>query len=49
MWDRAGAMDLNVVGYLIVGLFVVTWALATLVWRVGRIKERWATSARTGR
>jgi high-affinity nickel-transport protein len=49
VWDLAGGVDLNLVGYVIVGLFVVTWAIAVLVWRVGRIEERWATPARTGR
>jgi len=35
-------VDLNVVGYAIVGLFAVTWAAAVLVWRMARIEERWA-------
>jgi high-affinity nickel-transport protein len=34
-------LDLNVVGYVIVGLFVVTWLVALAVWRFGRIEERW--------
>jgi high-affinity nickel-transport protein len=34
-------LDLNIVGYFIVGLFVVTWAIALAVWRIGRIEERW--------
>jgi high-affinity nickel-transport protein len=49
VWDLASGIDLNLVGYAIVALFVVTWAAAVLVWRVGRIEERWATPARTGR
>ena len=36
-----GSVDLNGVGYWIVGLFVVTWALALAVWRFGRIEQRW--------
>jgi high-affinity nickel-transport protein len=39
--DVIGDVDLNVVGYLVVGLFVLTWALALGVWRYGRIEERW--------
>jgi high-affinity nickel-transport protein len=35
------AIDLGDVGFWIVGLFVVTWLVAVLVWRVGRIEERW--------
>ena len=34
-------LDLNYVGYAIVGLFVVTWILALAVWRFGRIEEKW--------
>jgi high-affinity nickel-transport protein len=36
------SVDLNSVGYFIVGLFVLTWAVALVVWRLGRIEERWA-------
>jgi hypothetical protein len=25
-------------------MFVATWAIALLVWRVGRIEERWSTN-----
>jgi len=41
VWDRVASVDLNLVGYLIVGLFVLTWAIALAVWRFGRIEERW--------
>ncbi len=34
-------LDLDYVGYVIVGLFVATWAIALLVWRFGRIEEKW--------
>src|SRR4051794_4632480 len=43
VWGFASSLDLNLVGYFIVGLFVATWALALAVWRFGRIEERWAT------
>ncbi|WP_462187058.1 HoxN/HupN/NixA family nickel/cobalt transporter, partial [Frankia sp. CcWB2] len=42
-WDWVAGLDLNVVGYFVVGLFVATWAVALLVWKYGRIEERWAT------
>src|SRR6185436_2544184 len=35
-------VDLEYVGYGIVLLFVVTWALAVTIWKVGRIDERWS-------
>ncbi|MFC4498106.1 MULTISPECIES: HoxN/HupN/NixA family nickel/cobalt transporter [Streptomyces] len=40
-WDWVSGLDLNFVGYVIVGLFFATWALALLVWKVGRIEEKW--------
>ena len=49
VWDFASNIDLNVVGYVIVGLFVLTWALALGVWHFGRIEERWSAKARAGR
>ncbi|WP_092651922.1 HoxN/HupN/NixA family nickel/cobalt transporter [Actinopolymorpha singaporensis] len=39
------SLDLEYVGFGIVGLFVLTWAAALTVWKVGRIEQRW--SART--
>ncbi len=36
-----GGIDLDHVGYAIVALFVVTWAVSVAIWRVGRIEERW--------
>ncbi|ESZ99920.1 high-affinity nickel permease [Frankia casuarinae] len=42
-WGWIAGLDLNVVGYFVVGLFVATWAAALLVWKYGRIEERWAT------
>ena len=35
-----GSIDLNGVGFVIVGVFVVTWLLALLVWRVLRLSEK---------
>lgn len=41
-WDFVSGLDLNLVGYAIAALFVLTWAIALAVWRFGRIEERWA-------
>jgi high-affinity nickel-transport protein len=46
MWDVVSGIDLNLVGYLVVGLFALTWALALAVWRYGRIEERWSAGIR---
>ena len=43
LWDFVSNLDLNLVGYVIVGMFVVTWAIALSVWHFGRIEERWSS------
>ncbi|WP_175324704.1 HoxN/HupN/NixA family nickel/cobalt transporter [Frankia sp. Cppng1_Ct_nod] len=43
-WDWISGLDLNIVGYFIVGLFVVTWTVALLVWKYGRIEEKWSAT-----
>ncbi|MET1019202.1 MAG: HoxN/HupN/NixA family nickel/cobalt transporter [Microterricola sp.] len=35
-------LDLEHLGYLIVGLFVVTWVVALAAWHFGRIEEKWS-------
>jgi nickel/cobalt transporter (NiCoT) family protein len=37
-------LDLNFVGYAIVALFVLTWAVAIMLWKVLRVEERWSTN-----
>lgn len=37
-----GAIELDMVGYAIVGLFVLTWAGAVGYWKLGRVEERWS-------
>jgi high-affinity nickel-transport protein len=36
------SLDLGYVGFGVVGLFLLAWAVALAVWRFGRIEERWA-------
>jgi high-affinity nickel-transport protein len=43
-WDTLDALDFTLVGYAIVGLFVLTWVIALSVWRFGRIEERWSAA-----
>jgi high-affinity nickel-transport protein len=40
-WRWVAGVNLNSIGYLVVGLFAVTWAIAVVVWRLARIEERW--------
>ncbi|MYS23196.1 HoxN/HupN/NixA family nickel/cobalt transporter [Streptomyces sp. SID4948] len=46
-WDWVGGLDLNIVGYVIVGLFFVTWAVAVAIWKFGNIEEKWSAGLRT--
>jgi high-affinity nickel-transport protein len=39
-------LDLNYVGYAIVGLFVVTWIVALTAWRLLRIEQKWSAGMR---
>jgi high-affinity nickel-transport protein len=41
-WSTVANLNLNTVGFVIVGLFVATWAIALAVWRFGRIEEKWS-------
>ena len=47
-WRAMSNFNLNSAGFMIVGLFALTWALALAVWRFGRIEERFGTRAPVG-
>jgi nickel/cobalt transporter (NiCoT) family protein len=34
--------NINTAGFVIVGMFIVTWAAAILIWRYARIEQRWS-------
>jgi high-affinity nickel-transport protein len=42
-WNWFENVDLDFLGFVIVAMFIATWVIAFLVWRLGRIEERWAT------
>jgi high-affinity nickel-transport protein len=39
-------IDMSSLGLMIAGVFAVTWAGAVLIWRLGRVEERWSASLR---
>ena len=45
LWSYVADFNLNSAGYFIVGAFAVVWATALLIWRFGRIEERWHDKA----
>lgn len=42
--DYMAKFDLNTAGYIIVGLFVLIWAIALSIWRIGNVEARWETA-----
>jgi nickel/cobalt transporter (NiCoT) family protein len=40
-WGFMYNFNINTAGFAIVGLFVITWALALLIWRYGHIEQKW--------
>jgi high-affinity nickel-transport protein len=40
-WSFMGGFDINKAGFVIVGVFVVTWAVALAVWHFGKIEQKW--------
>jgi high-affinity nickel-transport protein len=43
-WRSVAQININMLGLVIVGMFVLTWAISLLVWRFARVEERWGKS-----
>jgi nickel/cobalt transporter (NiCoT) family protein len=41
-WGFMHNFNINTAGFVIVGMFVVTWVAAILIWKYARIEERWS-------
>ena len=41
-WRSVETVNINMLGFAIVALFVITWTIALLIWRFGHIEERWS-------
>lgn len=44
-WRPLENFNINAAGFVIVGLFVVTWIAAISIWKFGRVQERWERAA----
>jgi high-affinity nickel-transport protein len=40
-WTFMGDFNINKAGFVVVGVFVVTWAVALAVWHFGKIEKKW--------
>jgi high-affinity nickel-transport protein len=45
-WAWLDALDFSTLGYGMAGLFVGTWLVSAVVWKVRRVEERWAPARR---
>jgi high-affinity nickel-transport protein len=43
-WSFMGGFDINKAGFVIVGIFVVTWIAALAIWHFGKIEQKWDAS-----
>ncbi len=43
-WRSVETVNINMLGFAIVALFVITWTIALLIWRFGHIEERWSAN-----
>jgi nickel/cobalt transporter (NiCoT) family protein len=48
-WNWFENININILGFLIVGMFIATWAIALSIWHLGHIEERWSTGVDEGR
>lgn len=40
VWDFIASLDFGVLGYLIVGMFLLAWGLSAALWKFGNLEER---------
>jgi nickel/cobalt transporter (NiCoT) family protein len=40
-WTLVGTFDINKAGYVIVGVFALTWAAALAIWHFAKIEQKW--------
>jgi high-affinity nickel-transport protein len=44
-WAFMANFNINTAGFIIVGMFAVTWLVALSIWRFGHIEQRWDNAA----
>ena len=48
-WSFLAGFNINTAGFVIVGVFVVTWIVALCIWHFGRIEQKWESGPRSAR
>jgi high-affinity nickel-transport protein len=41
-WNIMADFDINKAGFVIVGMFIITWAAALAFWKFGHVEEKWS-------
>jgi high-affinity nickel-transport protein len=44
-WTFMANFNINTAGFIVVGVFVLTWAVALAVWHFGKLEQKWDNSA----
>jgi high-affinity nickel-transport protein len=44
-WEFMADFDINKAGFVIVGMFIATWAIALAIWHFGKIEQKWELPA----
>jgi high-affinity nickel-transport protein len=48
-WAWLENFNINTAGFVIVGVFVLTWVVALSIWRFGKIEQKWDAAGATAR
>ena len=40
-WNFMANFNINTAGFVIVGMFVLTWVGALMIWKYGHVEEKW--------
>ena len=40
-WSFMANFNINRAGFVVVGVFILTWAVSLAIWRLGRVEEKW--------
>jgi high-affinity nickel-transport protein len=43
-WTAMANFNINTAGFVIVGMFILTWLGAMVIWKYGRVEERWSAT-----
>src|SRR5450432_3955118 len=47
-WAFMGSFNINEAGFVIVGIFVLTWVVALAIWHFGKVEQKWDLAAASG-